>query len=338
MLKREQVSIVLCGAGRIGHVHLSNILSNRRIKLVAIVDPLLERAEDVASSLNIPAYATLTEALEKETFAGVMVCTPTVTHVPLIKEGLNAGKHVFTEKPVGHNVEDVYEVYDLAKAVGKHLLTGFQRRFDPTFVRLKAELDSGRIGTLQKVKTFSRDNPAPTVEYLAISGGVVHDCAAHDVDLLRWITGQSAKSVYVAASAFNPAVASFNDFDVLDMLWKFESGVIGSSDVARLAVYGYDQRIECLGDKGVLDARNQTTTSLKIGQADGFYTDANKYSFPERYKEAYYNEVDHFVDLILGKVAEPRLSVTDVAHVTIMLDAAAESARTGKIVEIIYPK
>jgi len=243
----------------------------------------------------------------------------------------------FTEKPIGHSVKEVLEVYDLAKAVGKHLLTGFQRRFDPTFMKLKAELDAGRIGTLHKVKTFSRDNPAPSMDYLAISGGVVHDCAAHDVDLLRWITGQSPKSVYVAASAFHPGIASLNDFDVLDMIWRFDSGVVGTVDVARLAVYGYDQRIECLGDKGVLDAKNQSPTSLSIGQLDGFHSDANKYSFPERYKEAYYNEVDHFADLILGKVAEAKLTATDVAHVTIMLDAAAESARTGKIVEINYP-
>jgi myo-inositol 2-dehydrogenase/D-chiro-inositol 1-dehydrogenase len=300
------------------------------------VDPVLERAKDMADSIDISAFATLTEALAAEKCDGVMVCTPTSTHVTLIKEALNAGKHVFTEKPIGHEVKDVYEVYNLAKAVGKHLLTGFQRRFDPTFMKLKEELDSGRIGTLHKVKTFSRDNPAPTKEYLAISGGVVHDCAAHDVDLLRWLTGQSPKSVYVAASAFNPDVAELKDFDVLDMLWRFDSGVVGSVDVARLAVYGYDQRIECLGDKGVLDARNQSNTSLLVGQVDGFHSDPNKFSFPERYKEAYYNEIDHFVDLILGKVAEPKLSVTDVAHVTIMLDAAAESAKTGKIVEISY--
>jgi len=326
----------LCGAGRIGNVHLTNILANRRLKLVAVVDPVLERAKDMADSIGIPAYATLTEALKNDKFEGVMVCTPTATHVPLIKEALHAGKHVFTEKPIGHDVKDVYDVYSLAKEKGKHLLTGFQRRFDPTFMKLKAELDAGRIGTLHKVKTFSRDNPPPTKEYLAISGGVVHDCAAHDVDLLRWLTGKSPKSVYVAASAFNPDVAELGDFDVLDMLWKFEGGVVGSVDVARLAVYGYDQRIECLGDKGVLDARNQSITSLSVGQVDGFHTDPNKYSFPERYKEAYYNEIDHFADLILGKVAEPKLSVTDVAHVTIMLDAAAESAKTGKIVEINY--
>jgi len=120
------------------------------------------------------------------------------------------------------------------------------------------------------------------------------------------------------------------------MIFRFESGVVGTVDVARLAVYGYDQRIECLGDKGVLDARNQAPTSLLIGQVDGFHSDANKYSFPERYKEAYYNEVDHFADLISGAATTPRLSAQDVAHVTIMLDAAAESAKTGQIVHIKY--
>jgi myo-inositol 2-dehydrogenase/D-chiro-inositol 1-dehydrogenase len=303
---------------------------------VSIVDPVFERAKEMADSIGCTAYAELTEAIEKETFDGVMVCTPTVTHVPLIKEALNAGKHVFTEKPIGHEVKAVYEVYDLAKEKGKHLLTGFQRRFDPTFVKLKEELDAGRIGTLHKVKTFSRDNPPPSKEYLAISGGVVHDCAAHDVDLLRWLTGQSPTSVYVGASAFNPDVAEIGDFDVLDMIFRFESGVVGTVDVARLAVYGYDQRIECLGDKGVLDARNQPITTLSVGQADGFHSDPNKYSFPERYKEAYYNEIDHFIDLILGVVDTPRLSATDVAHVTVMLDAAAESAKTGQIVHIKY--
>jgi len=332
----SQAAIVLCGAGRIGNVHLTNILSNRRIKLVAIVDAVFPRAKDLADSVGCNAYPTLTEALEKEEFVGVMVCTPTDTHVALIKEALNAGKHVFTEKPIGHAVQSVYEVYELAKERGKHLLTGFQRRFDPTFVRLKAELDAGRIGTLHKVKTFSRDNPAPTKEYLAISGGVVHDCAAHDVDLLRWLTGESPKSVYVGASAFNPDVAAIGDFDVLDMIFRFENGVIGTVDVARLAVYGYDQRIECLGDKGVLQACNQPITTLSVGGVDGFHTEPNKYSFPERYKEAYYNEIDHFVDLVLGIVAAPKLTAEDVACVTIMLDAAAAAAKSGEIVHIEY--
>jgi myo-inositol 2-dehydrogenase/D-chiro-inositol 1-dehydrogenase len=186
MSKREQVAIILCGAGRIANVHFTNILSNRRIKLVGVVDPVLDRAKDMAESVGINAYNTLTEALQNEPACqGVMICTPTATHVPLIKEALNSGKHVFTEKPIGtEGVKDVYEVYNLAKSVGKHLLTGFQRRFDPTFMKLKEELDAGRIGTLHKVKTFSRDNPPPSKEYLAISGGVVHDCAAH-VPLLR---------------------------------------------------------------------------------------------------------------------------------------------------------
>jgi myo-inositol 2-dehydrogenase/D-chiro-inositol 1-dehydrogenase len=332
----KQAQVVLCGAGRIGNVHLSNILSNRKIKLVAVVDPFIDRAKEMGESVGCPYYETLTEALQKEEFQGVMICTPTHTHVPLIKEALNAGKHVFSEKPIGHEVSAVYEVYDLAKEKGKHLLTGFQRRFDPTFMRLKEELDNGRIGTLHKVKTFSRDNPPPSKEYLAISGGVVHDCAAHDVDLLRWLTGQSPTSVYVGASAFHPDVAAIGDFDVLDMIFKFQSGVVGTVDVARLAVYGYDQRIECLGDKGVLNAQNQPITTISVGQVDGFHTDANKYSFPERYKEAYYNEVDHFVNLILGIDKVPKLTAEDVASVTIMLDAAAESAKTGQIVHITY--
>eukprot|EP01126_Amoeba_proteus_P053509 TRINITY_DN6523_c0_g1_i6.p1 TRINITY_DN6523_c0_g1~~TRINITY_DN6523_c0_g1_i6.p1 ORF type:complete len:122 (-),score=17.31 TRINITY_DN6523_c0_g1_i6:98-463(-) len=120
------------------------------------------------------------------------------------------------------------------------------------------------------------------------------------------------------------------------MVFKFDDGVLGTCDVARLAVYGYDQRIECLGDRGVLTAMNQPITTLSIGQADGFHTDNNRYSFPERYKEAYFNEIDHFVDLIVGKVDTPRLSATDVAHVTVMLDAAAEAAKSGQVVHIKY--
>eukprot|EP01126_Amoeba_proteus_P053514 TRINITY_DN6523_c0_g2_i4.p1 TRINITY_DN6523_c0_g2~~TRINITY_DN6523_c0_g2_i4.p1 ORF type:complete len:336 (+),score=50.25 TRINITY_DN6523_c0_g2_i4:165-1172(+) len=331
-----QVPIVLFGAGRIGNVHFNNLMANRRIKLVAVVDTFLERAVEMASIAGCHAYSSFQEVVEKEEFVGMMICTPTQYHETLIKEGLNAGKHVFCEKPIGHSVKGVYEVYNLAQEKGKHLLTGFQRRFDPTFVKLKAELDAGRIGTLHKVKTFSRDNPAPTREYLAISGGIVHDCAAHDLDLIRWITGKSPVSVYVGASAFNPDVKFYKDFDVLDMVFKFDDGVLGTCDVARLAVYGYDQRIECLGDRGVLSAMNQPITTLSIGQADGFHTDSNKYSFPERYKEAYFNEIDHFIDLIVGKVDTPKLSATDVAHVTVMLDAAAEAAKTGQVVHIKY--
>jgi len=267
-------------------------------------------------------------------FEGVLVCTPTPTHYQVVKTSLLGGKHVFCEKPISLDITESDECYDLAKSKKLHLLVAFQRRYDPTFVKLKEVVEEGGIGTLQKVRTVSRDNPVPSIEYLKTSGGIYHDCLSHDIDLIRWVTGMEPFEVFSYGTNFIDEIHKIDDFDNVDCLLKFENGILGNIDVSRKAVYGYDQTITCLGDKGVVTAENETPTSVVVGTIDGFKTDPNHYSFPTRYNKAYTFEIEHYIDLVLGIAKVPKLQHRDVHNNAIIAHALETSARTGKPVKI----
>jgi len=334
----SKVRLVLCGLGRIGSVHFENILNNRKFQLVGIVEFIEKSRLEAAAKAGCSAYPTLDDALKdtNNPVDAVIVCTPTATHADHIKKALNAGKAVFCEKPIDHDVAVVDEVYKLAEKLGLILLCGFQRRYDTSFMKLKESVSKGAIGQLIKVKTISRDHPIPLLSFLKISGGIVFDCCSHDVDVLRWVTGEDPESVYTTATCFTPEIAELNDFDTVDMLLKFPSGVIGVIDVSRYSSCGYDQRIEVLGKEGTINAGNPQETTVMYGRKDGLVEDPYIYSFPKRYHQAYSSQLDHFANLVLGTESELRLKYKDVRNSTIILHAAEESLKTGKPVKINY--
>jgi len=261
------------------------------------------------------------------------VCTPTADHREIILASIRAGKAVMCEKPISLKVNEIDECYKEAEKLGIPLLCGYQRRSDPSFVKLQEMCKNGDIGTLQICKTISRDNPVPTLAYLKISGGIFHDCGSHDIDLCRWILNEDPVQVFAMASAFRKEIADINDFDTVLITLKYPSGAIGSIDLSREAVYGYDQRIEVLGNKGMLQAENKQPTSVVVSQKQAVSIDPNCYSFPQRYEHAYALEMDHFADVVLGKV-KPKLSHDDARKVAIIADAAEESVRTGKPIDM----
>jgi len=340
MSKKPQVSMALIGAGRIGQVHLVNLVSNVRVNLTCIIEPE-ERGKATAEQCGCKYFQTLTEALayEKqngELFSAVVICTPTYTHTDLIKQALNADKNVFCEKPIGHDCKTVDSVYDLAKEKGKWMLTGFQRRFDPHFGKVRTAVQAGQVGKLHKVKSISRDNPVPTLEYLKISGGIIHDCASHDLDLVRWTVGKDPIKVFAVGVTHDPNIKALDDYDSVDISLVFPDNVLGSVDVTRKAVYGYDQRLEAVGDAGIANTHNMPTTSFVLGTVDGFKHDPGMYSFNTRYREAYAGELDHFLDLCLGVTDKIAFTATDLHNLTKILDACVESAKTGQVVTVDY--
>jgi len=332
-----RVSVCLVGLGRIGQVHLKNILGNPRLNLKYVVDVDTNAAQSAAAKAsNCKALATLDDTVLKDTeVKGIVICTPTAAHKDLILASVRAKKSVMCEKPISLIISEIDECYNEAKKNGVQLLCGYQRRHDPSFVALHKTCRSGGVGTIQFVETISRDNPVPTIAYLKISGGIFHDCGSHDIDLCRWIMNEDPIEVFGFASAFNPAIKELDDFDTVVVTLKFPSGAVGVINLARKAAYGYDQRIEVLGDKGMVQAMDKQPTTMVLSTEQGIQTDPYCYSFPQRYVEAYAIELDHFVDVIHGKVL-PKLSHDDARKVSIIADAAELSARSGKKVEIKY--
>jgi len=336
-MSEERISVCVVGCGRIGAVHIKNVLGNTRLNLKYIVDVDLKAANNwAAKAPNCKALDILdATVLSDKEVKGVIICTPTAAHRDLILSCVRAGKAVMCEKPISLRVNEIDECYTEAKKHGVPLLCGYQRRHDPSFSQLTESCHNGSIGKLQVVETISRDNPVPTLAYLKISGGIFHDCGSHDIDLCRWILGEDPVEVFGYASAFNPDIKALDDYDTVVLNLKFPSGAIGMINLARKAAYGYDQRIEVLGDKGMLQAMNRQPTTVILSTEKGISTDPYCYSFPQRYDVTYALELDHFADVLNGKV-QPKLSHDDSRKVAIIADAAEHSARTGKPVKIVY--
>jgi myo-inositol 2-dehydrogenase/D-chiro-inositol 1-dehydrogenase len=315
---------------------MKNILGNQRLRLKWVVDVSLDFVKEAIRGLpDVKGTTDFTEAFNDPSVHGVVVCTPTSDHKKVILAALRAGKPVMCEKPISLSLEETDECYAESKKLNVPLLCGYQRRSDPSFSTLHDQCKQGVIGTVQVVKTTSRDNPVPTLAYLKISGKIFHDCGSHDFDLCRWITGEDPIEVSSYASAFNPDIKALNDWDTVVVTMKFPSGALGVVDLSRKAAYGYDQRIEVLGDKGMIQSNNQQRTSNLVHTEQGIASEPNLYSFQQRYEKAYAFELDHFADVVHG-TAKPRLSHDDVRKVTLIADAAEQSAVLGRPVKVNY--
>jgi myo-inositol 2-dehydrogenase/D-chiro-inositol 1-dehydrogenase len=340
MMESGVVTLCLCGGGRIGTVHLRDLVNNPRVKLVAIVEVIESRRKEMVAAVgsSCKGYASFDEALSDRSnpFKGVLVCTPTGSHYEIVMKALNNGIAVFCEKPVSLDIKEIDECYNTAAKVKLPLLCAFQRRFDPNFTKLRHMVVNGRIGKVHIIRTTSRDHPVPSIDFLKISGGIFHDCGSHDIDMQRFILNEDPYEVYATASSFIPEIKALNDYDTVAMVLKYKSGVIGMIDLDRTSAYGYDQRIEVHGDNGMLQAENKHPTSVVLSNREGTHLDTINYTFTDRYPEAYRLELEHFIDLMTGKETVPRLTHQDVRRCALIADAAEKSARSGKPVQITY--
>ncbi|XP_006818485.1 myo-inositol 2-dehydrogenase-like, partial [Saccoglossus kowalevskii] len=209
-----------------------------------------------------------------------------------------SGKHVFCEKPIGKSIASTQSCYEEAQKNNKVLLCAFNRRFDPGVRQVQQKSRNGVVGQIQHIKTISRDAPLPPLSFLKLSGGIFHDCAVHDIDVICWIMGDTPTTVYTQGHAFNPDIADMDDIDTVAITMKFASGAIGTIDLSRFAAYGYDQRLEVFGNKGMVQNHNSKFCDMSSHGTDGESSHPILPSFKERYAQAYQQELEHFLDTV----------------------------------------
>eukprot|EP01095_Lingulamoeba_sp_RSL-Kostka_P003098 TRINITY_DN13_c6_g1_i1.p1 TRINITY_DN13_c6_g1~~TRINITY_DN13_c6_g1_i1.p1 ORF type:complete len:370 (-),score=105.83 TRINITY_DN13_c6_g1_i1:121-1161(-) len=336
----KKINICLIGGGRIGTIHYNNIQKNNRFNLRFVVDFNIDRANEMAEAVSgCEGFKNLEDILDHEELCeqvdAVLVCSPTACHFDHIVNSLNKKKPVMCEKPVSVHVDQIREVYRLSDELNVPLLCGYQRRHDPSFGSLVSMLDNKEIGDLRCIRSCSRDNPVPSINFLKISAGIMHDCASHDIDVIRWISKEDPIEVYTTASCFDPEIKQLDDWDTVLCTLKMPSGVLASIDISRNAPYGYDQRIEVLGSEGMLQAENLKPTTVKKSTINGESIDPNCYSFPQRYEKTYALELDHFADIILYNVP-PKVTGEDCIKTAIIADFAEQSGKLGKKLTITY--
>ena len=321
--------IALFGAGRVGALHAATIAAHPEAQLHVVCDVREAAAREIAARHGARATSDPEAVFADKEVAGFIVATPTDTHVDMILRAARAGRPVFCEKPVDLDLARVDACLAEVRKLGVPLQIGFNRRFDPHFRALWTRLRAGEIGKVEIVKITSRDPGPPPLDYVKVSGGLFRDMTIHDFDTARWLLGEEPVSVLASASNLvDPAIAAAGDVDTAIVTMRTASGVLCSIENSRRAVYGYDQRIEVLGEHGMLQAGNPLPTLVEHFGAERTSRDNLTRFFMDRYVAAFRAELDAFLGVLGG--APPSPSGEDGRAALALAEAAIESVKTGR--------
>lgn len=323
------MKVGLLGAGRIGRIHGLNVARHKNAHLVAVADAHLPAAALLAAEVGAKT-ATIETILADKDIDAVLICTPTDMHADMIEAAAKAGKAVFCEKPVDLSAKRIRICLSTVAQAGVPLMIGFNRRFDPNFAALHKRLQNGEAGNIEIVTVISRDPGPPPVDYVRRSGGLFRDMMIHDFDMARFLLGEEPVVIHALGSSLvDPAIGAAGDVDTAAVIMKTASGKIAQISNSRRATYGYDQRIEVHGSKGMLSAANVPETTVSFAGSEGICADVVQNFFLERYAAAYRNELDAFIDTVTSG-RKPQPSGEDGLRAQIMADAATLSAESGQ--------
>lgn len=324
------VQIGVIGLGRIGKIHAENLvyrIPNATVHTAVDPDP---GTAAFARQLGIQNHSTNPDAIFNEEIQAVIICSPTPTHFPLIEQAAAKGMHIFCEKPLEMTADKIQEINAIVNKHNVKLQVGFNRRFDPNFHRVQQQVAQGQIGDPHILKITSRDPAPPPVKYIKSSGGMFMDMTIHDFDMARFVVGSEVVEVFAKGSVLvDPAIGEEGDIDTAIITLRFANGCIGVIDNSRKAVYGYDQRLEIFGTKGMSKISNNYSDTAILHNESGTHTGPALNFFMERYKEAYYDEMRLFVDAVANNAAVP-VSGEDALAATQIALAANQSLKENK--------
>ena len=330
----DRVRIGLLGCGRIGAMHAE--LISRRVSgatLVAVYDVVGDAAAAVAASFGARVATSTAEVIEADDVDAVAVCSSTDTHMDLLVEVAAAGKPAFVEKPLSLDLAEVDRGIAAAAEAGIAVQVGFNRRFDAAHRHVRDRVAAGDVGDVHLVRISSRDPDPPPISYIEVSGGIFCDMTIHDFDMARFVTGSDAVEVYaVGGVRVDPAIGEAGDLDTAVIVVTHASGAITTIDNSRRAVYGYDQRLEAFGSKGMASSDNPAAATALYWGSEGSHGPPLPYFFVERYTASYLAGWDAFVAMVGG--APSPVTLADGRAPLVMGLAAWKSVREGRPVAI----
>ncbi|WP_460024880.1 Gfo/Idh/MocA family oxidoreductase [Infirmifilum sp. SLHALR2] len=333
----RSLGVAVAGLGRIGRVH-SEILAYRveKAKLVAVMDVVEELARSTAERFKVKAYTDYDSMLKDPEVDAVFVTTPTYLHHDMIVKALEAGKDVFTEKPITVTADEAVDVVTRADRAGLKLMVGYMRRFDDAYSEAKRRIASGEIGRPVAFLNVARDPGAPPgwAQDPKLSGGIFLDMLSHDFDMARFLIGSEVKRVYVSGGAvLYDEIKAKGDLDLVNVSFEFENGVYGVVHGSRKSVFGYDLRTEVLGTEGTVYVGSAVDPNLAVGVKSGVVLRGVQW-FWARFYEAYVREDQAFVDSVLNDAPLP-ITGLDGLRVVEVAEACWRSVREGRPVEVV---
>lgn len=336
---KKPIRVAMLGVGRIGRMHTKNILEMKEFEVVIGLDPhLTAQQETELLEMGLPKFTrNPDDVFADETIDAVIISSVTEEHSDLIIRAARKKMDVFCEKPIDHDVSRILEALRVVKEEGVILQIGFNHRFDLHHGSMQRMIAEGKIGDVEVLKITSRDPAPPTMKYISESGGVFVDFMIHDFDMARFLTGSEVTEVFATGtSVSDPQIAEYGDFGSGHAMLKFANGAIGVLEVSRRSNFGHDQRIEALGSKGCVMDDNVYENNVRLFNEEGYHGAKVPYHFPERYKEAYFDELRDFAQAVENRT-EASVTGFDGLQAVLIAEAAARSAKSGKMekVEVI---
>ncbi|WP_119344024.1 Gfo/Idh/MocA family protein [Facilibium subflavum] len=320
--------VALIGCGRIGKMHYKNLKQIPDIKVKYIVDDYAQ-PQDYPEAL-VQKTAQIDVVLSDKTLDACIIAASSSAHIELIEKAVQYKKHVFCEKPISFDVAKLRQLKQKIQDAGIKFQVGLNRRFDPDFLALKKAIDEGVIGQIQMIQITNRDPKRPDLKFVGKSGGLFFDFNTHDFDMVRFLANEEVVEVYAMGEALvEPSLKELNDIDTTLITLKLKSGALVMIDASRETNCGYDQRIEVLGDKGMVlvDNINQTKTSCLSAKTQN-QLELPYWSFVERYKEAYLNEFTAFIDYLHDRSSSP-VGIDDMIY-SVEIATAVQTAYNNK--------
>ena len=302
----KPIRVCLVGAGRVARVHANSLVNHVPDgMLVAVVDPFEENLKKTADQYGVDMrFGTLEQSLERVEFEAVVITTPTYTHAELAVTAAEAGKHILLEKPMALTLEECDAIITAAQENGVLLQLGFMRRFDPEFTAAAERILGGEIGQPMMIKSLTHGPglPPPWARDLKTSNGNLAEVNSHDWDCTRWLMGSDYERVYVEVANFKGearGVDTENYYDNSLVNIKFKNGGLGSISCVCPCDYGYDARVEIIGEKGIMQIGELQGQAIVVctDRDQGLLTPIFR-TWPQRFEWAYIREMEHFIDCI----------------------------------------
>ncbi|MEN4751198.1 inositol 2-dehydrogenase [Pseudomonas sp. Ps21-P2] len=327
--------IAVLGAGRIANIHAANVAANPNVQLTVIADPWREGVDTLAGKLRCAAAYDCAEAIARDDVDAIVIGTPTDTHIDLMLRAVKLGKPVLCEKPIDLDFAKAARAVEEIERLNGKVMLGFNRRFDPDTLQMRKSIARGDIGEVRQVVITSRDPGLAPVEYLTHSGGIFRDMTIHDFDTARTLLGEEPIEVIAIASRLvEPALAQIDDYDSVMVLLRTASGKQCHINCCREAVYGYDQRLEVFGSKGmILNDNHRPSTVRSYSATQTEVREPLENFFLERYAASYRIELNQFIDAVRGNETLPT-NARDGLRALHLANCAIESIKTGRAVKV----
>ena len=332
------INVALFGLGRIGSMHAQNIFLNNKCSLQYVFDIDQALAKKIAKKFNSISIENTRIAYNDKNVDVIFITTPTSTHIKYIMEAVKFKKTIFCEKPLDLNIKKINQCKKFIKKYNPKIQVGFNRRYDPGHYALKKSIQIGEIGKLEKIIITSRDPAPPSMAYLKVSGGIFRDMTIHDFDLIRFYLGNDEVTEIFATTTnlSDLRIKKINDYELAMCLIKSEKGVICMINNSRHCSYGYDQRVEVFGSKGMIVSGNRRDNeSEKFLESKTAIKRPLLNFFIDRYEEAYKLQLDDLIDLVQNR-KNPRASFEEGRKAIIIANAAYKSLSFNKVVKINF--